>query len=201
MKEKIEIKNRFSDEIIISGKYESIKDCLEKNRGAYLGGANLRDAYLGGADLRGADLRGADLGGANLRDAYLGGADLRGADLRGAYLGGADLRGANLRDAYLRGADLRGANLGGADLRGADLEGAKGYCNSHDFTQEIIRQQPLKTFNEKEWAVLGQIFIHKICWNTIKKKYKKPTLSICKKLMKVGFGEYLNQVKEVEHES
>jgi hypothetical protein len=70
----IKIKNRFNDEIILTGNYESIKDALEKNRGANLGGA-----YLGGANLGGANLRGANLGGANLRGANLGGANLEGA--------------------------------------------------------------------------------------------------------------------------
>ena len=125
----IEIKNRFNGEIILSGEYDSVKDALEKNRGAYLVGADLGGAYLRGADLGGAYLvgaylvgaylRGADLGGAYLRGANLRGANLRGANLRGAYLGGADLGGANLRGAY-----LGGAGLGGADLRGADLVGA-----------------------------------------------------------------------------
>jgi hypothetical protein len=80
----IEIKNRWNDNIIIAGKYESIKDALEKNRDAYLGGADLRDADLGGANLTN-----ANLGGADLRGADLGGADLRGANLKGADLGGA----------------------------------------------------------------------------------------------------------------
>jgi hypothetical protein len=31
---KIEIKNRYTDNIIICGEYENIKDCLKKNRGA-----------------------------------------------------------------------------------------------------------------------------------------------------------------------
>jgi hypothetical protein len=88
---KVEIKNRYNGSVIICGEYSSVKDALEKNRGAYLGGADLGGAYLGGADLGGAYLRGADL-----RGAYLRGADLRGADLGGAYLGGADLRGADL---------------------------------------------------------------------------------------------------------
>jgi Pentapeptide repeats (8 copies) len=102
----ITIKNRFTGDIIISGKYESIKDCLEKNRGTDLWGADLR-----GADLRGADLRGADLWEA----------DLRRADLRGADLWEADLRGADLRRADLWEADLRGANLRRADLDLNDL--------------------------------------------------------------------------------
>ncbi len=120
----IEIRNRFTGNIIISGEYESIKHCLERNR------ANLQEANLRGADLQEADLRGADL-----QEADLWGADLRGADLRRAYLRranlweadlrGAELQGANLRGANLRGADLRGADLWGADLRGADLWGAK----------------------------------------------------------------------------
>lgn len=92
----IEIKNRFTREIIISGKYDSIKYALEKNKDADLIGANLRSADLRGANLRGANLRDANLRGANLRDADLRGANLKGADLEGAYLKGADLRGAYL---------------------------------------------------------------------------------------------------------
>ena len=62
----IEIKNRFTGSIILCGEYESIKECLEKNRGA---------------DLRGADLEGADLEGAYLEGAYLRGADYNGEKL------------------------------------------------------------------------------------------------------------------------
>src|SRR3989338_44034 len=83
---KIEIRGWRNQEVIICGKYESIKDCLQKNKGKSLQGADLQ-----GANLRGANLRGADLQGAHLR-----GADLQGADLQGADLQGADLQGANL---------------------------------------------------------------------------------------------------------
>ena len=83
---KIEIRNRYTGSIIISGDYESVRECLKKNTGAYL-----RGAYLGGADLRGAYLTGAYLGDAYLTGAYLRGADLTDADLRGAYLRGANL--------------------------------------------------------------------------------------------------------------
>ena len=118
---KIEIKNRYTDAVIVSEEADSMSALVVvlAKRGADLRGANLR-----GADLRGANLRGADLRGANLRGADLRGANLRGADLRGADLYRADLRGADLGEADLRGADLGGANLGGADLRGADLGGA-----------------------------------------------------------------------------
>ena len=93
----VEIKSRFTNEVLFSGEYASLKDAVVA---AVKAGANLC-----GADLRGADLSSADLGGANLRGAYLGSANLGGA--------------------YLRGADLRGADLGGANLGGADLDDTK----------------------------------------------------------------------------
>jgi hypothetical protein len=101
----IEIKNRFNGKVILSGEYESLKDCLVKNSGA----------YLSGADLSGADLSRANLSGANLY-----GADLSRANLSGANLYGADLSGANLSGANLYGADLYGANLSGANLSRAN---------------------------------------------------------------------------------
>ena len=70
---KIEIKNRFTGEVICDGDFADLRDCIVKNK------ANLRSA-----NLRNADLRDADLWGADLRNADLWGADLRGADLRGA---------------------------------------------------------------------------------------------------------------------
>jgi hypothetical protein len=191
MSKKIEIKNRWSDKIILSGKYESIKECLEKNRKADLSRANLYGADLSGANLYGANLYGAYLSGANLSGANLSGANLSGADLSGANLSRADLS-----RAYLYRADLYRADLYGANLYGAYLSGAKNYVNSHDLVQEIVRRQSIKTFSEKEWMVLGQVFVHRLCWDTIKKKHGKIALSICKKLAKVGFDEYLNILKE-----
>jgi len=58
------VSNYDSNKVLLCGKYESVKDCLEKNRGA-----NLRGAYLEGANLRGAYLEGANLRGANLEGA------------------------------------------------------------------------------------------------------------------------------------
>ena len=65
----IEIKNRFNGEMILCGEYESIKDCIEKNRSADLSGADFRGADFSGADFRGADLRGADFSGADFSGA------------------------------------------------------------------------------------------------------------------------------------
>ena len=93
---KIEIKNRLNGNIILCGEYESIKDCLKRNRGADLSGADLRGAYLRGADLSGTDLSDADLNGTDLRGAYLNGAYLSGAYLNGTDLNGADYNGEKL---------------------------------------------------------------------------------------------------------
>jgi hypothetical protein len=52
----IEIPNRFTGKIILAGEYKSIKDCLEKNKGANLTRANLSWADLSGANLSEANL-------------------------------------------------------------------------------------------------------------------------------------------------
>lgn len=183
--EEIKIVSRYdSSKVLLCGKYESVKDCLEKNRGANLEGAN-----LGGANLEGANLEGANLWCANLWCAYLGGANLRGAYLRGANLEGAYLWGANLEGANLRGAYLRGANL-----RGANLEGAKSYYSSHDFCFELIRRQDVKFLTDKEWVLIGVLSVHRFCWETIKKKHGKVALSVAKKLKKIGYGEYYDKL-------
>jgi|SRR3990167_3485292 len=198
---KIEILHRVNNSIVVSGDYESIRDCLEKSRDADLRGANLRSANLEGANLRGAnlrdaDLRGANLEGANLRSANLEGANLRSANLEGAYLEGADLegaylRGANLRDADLEGAYLRGANLEGANLRGAYLEGAKNYSQSHDIFQEAVRRQAVAVFDDAEWTAIAQVIIHRLCWDAIKKRFGGVMPSIFLKLADAGCDEWL----------
>ena len=126
----IEIKNRYTNKIILCGEYESIMSCLEKNRGAYLEGANLR----------------------------------------------------------------------GANLRGAYREGAENYVNNHDFWAEIIRRQELEIFTEEEWAIIGQVYIYRLCWNSILKRYGKKIMPIFKKLSKVGFLGWEEVYKEKEKE-
>jgi hypothetical protein len=182
-KMKIEIKHRFTGNIVISGEYESIMRCLEQNRGADLWDADLAGADLWDADLAGADLRGADLAGADLRDV-----DLRGADLAGA----------NLRDVDLRGADLAGANLRDVDLRGADLAGAKNYQDSHDVFIESVRRQKVDVFTEAEWGAIAQITIHRLCWDSIKKRFSSVVPHIFKILADAGFNEWLKYWEEIK---
>ena len=78
---KIKIKSRLKGDVILSGEYNSIKDCLQQNSEANLSEANLRGANLSEANLRGANLSEANLMGADLSEANLRGADLRGANL------------------------------------------------------------------------------------------------------------------------
>ena len=126
----IKILNRYDNKVILCGEYESIKDCLEKNRGAYLEGANLK--------------------------------------------------------------------------------GAKNYYNSIDFAIEIIRRQDIKFFTPKEWQIIGQVIVHRLCWKRIKKdfivyrlcweKIKKDygdIVSILEKLDELGYSEYLKKFREL----
>ena len=124
---KIEIKNRFTDEVILCGEYSSIRDCLEKNCEA----------------------------------------------------------------------DLYGANLSRANLYGADLGGAENYSEQHTIFQEVIRQQPLELFTEKEWACIGQICICTICWGGIQKRWENTAMKVFKKLSKAGFTEWEEKYKEI----
>jgi hypothetical protein len=184
-----EIKNRFTDKIIVeAGKHADIREAVEKNK-AYLSGANLYGAYLSGADLSGADLPGANLSGAYLSGANLSGAYLPGADLSDANLSGAYLYHADLSDAYLSGANLSGADLPGADLSGAYLSGAKGYVNSHAFFAAAVRINHT-LFTNDEWATIGQIAVLRICWDVIKNRHLITATSIFSKLKGVGFSEW-----------
>ena len=118
-------------------------------------------------------------------------------DLTGAYLRGADLTGAYLTGADLTGADLRGAYLRGADLTGADLRGAKNYVNNHDFFLALIYQQKIEAFTEAEWAMIGQVVVHRYCWDAIKERHGQPFLRILEVLEAAEFGEYAVRYREV----
>jgi len=74
----IQIKNRFTENVIFESEKTTWKEAVEEAkangismRGADLREANLREAGLRGADLYGVNLRGADLYGADLREAEL----------------------------------------------------------------------------------------------------------------------------------
>jgi len=95
---KIEIKNRWTGDIIFASTKKTFKEAVEE-------AAN--EANLCEADLRGANLSEANLSRADLSRANLYRANLRGANLYRADLDGANLYRANLREAKFWG---RGGN-------------------------------------------------------------------------------------------
>jgi len=105
MEQEIEIKNRYTGDIIFKYKTEdnTIKKTLIKAIKSYadLRYADLHSANLHSADLRYADLRYADLHSANLHSADLRYADLSSADLHSANLRSANLHSANLDKRYI----------------------------------------------------------------------------------------------------
>jgi len=212
---KVEIKNRFNDKIILSGKYESIKDCLEKNRDADLSysdlsysnlrGSNLSYSNLSYSNLSYSNLRGSNLSYSNLSNSNLSYSNLSNSNLSYSDLSNSNLRGSNLSGSDLRGSNLRYSNLSYSDLsnsnlRDSNLRGSKNYSESHDFFQEIAKRQKVDTFTQKEWSIIGQIIIHRLCWDTIKKRFNKSAMGIFKKLKKVGFGEWSGKYSEILRE-
>ena len=84
----IEIKRWDNEEVIHSGDFADLKECLEDGlkQGVNFYRAKLNDAKLNDAELNGAELNGAELNGAELNDAKLNDAELNGAELNGAEL-------------------------------------------------------------------------------------------------------------------
>ena len=74
-KTKFQIKNRYTDEIIVEMEAETLKEVVEKNK-----------VILRGADLWGANLWGANFWEADLQEVNLRGANFRGTDLWGAKI-------------------------------------------------------------------------------------------------------------------
>ena len=103
MEKYVEIRRWDNQEVIHSGYFISIKECLEDGvkRGISFYRADLRGVNLEGADLRGVNLEGADLTGVNLEGAYLIGVNFTRADLTGVNFTSADLTEANLKGVRL----------------------------------------------------------------------------------------------------
>ena len=131
------------------------------------------------------------LDGANLNHA-----NLNYASLNHASLDGASLNHASLNYASLNYASLNHASLNYAILNHANIDGVKHYLH-HAFFLEVIRKQPLQTFTPTEWSYIGQILIHRLCWDSILKRYGKEIMPVFKKLTELGFGEYQERYKEI----
>jgi len=174
----------------------TIKELMEKHRDelayADLSDTDLLDVNLSHADLSCSDLTGADLFRSNLSDTDLSNVDLSNSDLSCSDLTGANLFGADLTDVNLLGATLYFTNLDDTKLTGI-----KRYSEIYEIFFELCRRQPTETFTSKEWMIIGQLSLHRPCWDEIKERYGKTALSIAKKLAKAGWDEYYRKYKVV----
>jgi hypothetical protein len=60
-----------------------------------------------------------------------------------------------------------------------------------------VRRETVDTFSVNLWGAIGQIIVHRLCWNSIKKRFGKKMLKVFKVLADKGFGEYLERYKGV----
>jgi len=71
------------------------------------------------------------------------------------------------------------------------------YADSHDIWVEIIRRQKIETFTEEEWGIIGQVWMHRFCWNAIYKRFGEKIMPIFEKMAKVGYGEWEEKYKQI----
>ena len=127
----IEIKNRWTGDIIYSSEKTTMKEAVE-------------ESVKSEADLSEADLSKADLSEADLFEANLSKANLFEANLSKANLFEANLSKANLSKADLSEADLSEADLSEADLFEADLFEAKFWGKTD--TPIILKENQIDDF-------------------------------------------------------
>jgi len=175
----MKIYRRTTHETLYKSKKTTIKETVEE--------AVTNKVILYRADLSGSDLSGADLNWANLG----------GSDLSRSNLGRVNFYRVNLSGADLSGSSLNWANLCGANLYRANLNGVSNYHESHEVFFELVRGQKTGIFTAEEWGIIGILVIHRLCWETIKKRFGKSILPIFRKVADAGFGEYLKRYEEI----
>ena len=184
---KIEIKNRFTGEVIFSDERENntIKLTVEKAvnlkinlRGSNLSGSNLSGINLSGSDLRGINLRGSNLSGSNLSGINLSGSDLRGINLSDSYCRGSNLSDINLSGINLSGCDFSGCDLSDSNLSGSNLRFAVGNMSivfsmqlenwRISFTDEILaigcQQHTIKEWREFNDDIIKSMDSSALVW-------------------------------------
>ena len=174
----VEIKNRYNGNIILSGKYESIKDALEKNSGTDLRGCDLSGSNLRYSSLRGCNLRYSDLRYSDLSDSDLRGCNLTGSKLSDSNLRYSDLTGSKLSDSDLRYSDLRGCNLRGCNLDFSCMPLWCGDLEANYDDKQIIQQL---------YHVLSHVINSNNCSKTLKRQLLTiGNLKVANKFHRIG---------------
>ena len=162
----MEIKNRKTGEIIFSGEYSSMRECVED---AVRKKISLQWAYLQGVDLQDADLQDADLQWASLRWSGLQGSILQRSRLQGADLQGARLQRVDLQDADLQDAGLYVANFHGVAgaIQWQAPAGIKRICYSVAHGEKVMQKIGCLWGDTEEVA---SAIIKKYCDNSLYEK-------------------------------
>ena len=142
----LEIRNRFSNEVIYSAPAPSLGALVES---AVSWGIDMSHADLAGVNLPRADLSGAQLSGANLARAILVGTDFTGAKLAGATLASADMHGVILcKD---------------------ESCGSRSFRFEHDYGQRVLgvpgRRRPFRNKSDQCQSHRGQFGRSQPIWN------------------------------------
>ena len=126
MSKLIEIKNRYTGKIILSGHYESIKDALEKNSSTNFRYSNFRGSDFSYFDFSGSNFRGSDFSYSDFSDSDFSYSDLSGSNFRysdfsGSNFSYSDLSGSNFSDSNFSYSDFSDSNFSGSNFSGSNF--------------------------------------------------------------------------------
>ena len=199
----MEIINMYNKETKISDATNSLKDCLDKNRGEDFSCINF--SLLGVAGSSFADI--------NLSNSSFIGVSLYGSDFSAANLSFVKFKGADLQYANLCGSVVFHTDFSGCSLKDTKIEGIKEYSENHHIFFELISRSTPEFFNVNEWAIIGKLILHvrennprgwpggyiSAGFNLIKIEeiFKDHILSVFCKLAEIGFDEYKNKYEEI----
>ena len=127
--------------------------------------------------------------------------DLRNSDLRNSNFRNSDFRYSDFRYSNLHGVNFRNSDLRNSDLRNSNFRNSKNYSENHDIFQEIVRSQKAEIFTSREWECIAYICIHRICWDSIQKRFSAAAGRVFRKLADAGFGEFLERYNETKETS
>ena len=194
----IKIKHVITGAVLLECNAKTLKLAL---RAGIKSGVNFRYSDLRNSDLRNSNFRNSDFRYSDFRYSNLHGVNFRNSDIRNSDFCYSNLSYSDFRNSNLHGVNFCYSDLRNSDLRNSNFRNSKNYSENHDIFQEIVRSQKAEIFTSREWECIAYICIHRICWDSIQKRFSAAAGRVFRKLADAGFGEFLERYNETKETS